>query len=81
MSSREEKKKKNEKPVSKGLCDNCINLKYCSYAKVADRPVMFCEEYDFYSRLVEKYGIDVNGEEEDNEENKKKKDQKKGSPK
>ncbi len=65
-----------KKRESKGLCDNCINLKNCSYAKIADRPVMFCEEYDFYSRLVEKYGIDLNGKKkkEDN------KDQKKGSP-
>ncbi len=67
MSNREEKK---EKPASKGLCDNCINLKYCSYAKVADRPVMFCEEYDFYSRLVEKYGIDVNKKDKKEEEKK-----------
>lgn len=55
-----EKKTSKEKSNSKGLCDNCINYVNCSYAKMTDRPVMFCEEYDFYSRLVEKYGLNLN---------------------
>lgn len=54
--------KKEEKKKSKGLCDNCINRDFCSYAKTTDKPVMFCEEYDFYNKLIEKYGIDLSKE-------------------
>ena len=42
-----------------GLCANCINYKYCSYAKRATKPVLFCEEYDVYSKLAEKYDLEV----------------------
>ena len=71
MTGKREKEENKEKKESKGICDNCINLKFCSYAKIADRPVMFCEEYDFYSRLVEKYGIDKKKKEENEDKEKK----------
>ena len=49
--------KKSEKPP--GLCANCINYKYCSYAKRATKPVLFCEEYDLYQELAQKYDLDL----------------------
>lgn len=29
----------------KVLCGNCVNLKFCVFAKHAIAPVMYCEEY------------------------------------
>ncbi len=46
--------------VSKGLCDNCVNREFCSYAKKSEKPMMFCEEYDCYNELIGKYGIVLN---------------------
>lgn len=45
-----------------GLCTNCINYKYCSYAKRATKPVLFCEEFDIYQKLAQKYDLKFNKE-------------------
>lgn len=54
---KDQKTKKEGEP--QGLCSNCINFKYCSYAKRAVKPVLFCEEYDIYHRLAEKYDLGI----------------------
>jgi hypothetical protein len=54
---KDKENKKSDKPL--GLCANCINYEYCSYAKRAVKPVLFCEEYDIYHRLAEKYDLEV----------------------
>jgi hypothetical protein len=59
MREKKSEKSTEKKKESKGLCDNCVNRDFCSYAKTAGKPVMFCEEYDFYNKLIEKYGIDL----------------------
>ena len=60
MSDNHKKDQEKEKEVKpEGLCANCINLRYCSYAKRAVKPVLFCEEYDIYQKLAEKYDLDV----------------------
>ena len=60
---KDQEQRKECKP--EGLCANCINLRFCSYAKRAINPVLFCEEYDIYQRLAEKYDLDVDEESEE----------------
>ncbi|HOG44818.1 MAG TPA: hypothetical protein PK560_12145 [bacterium] len=62
MREKKSEKSTEKKKETKGLCDNCVNRDFCSYAKTTDKPVMFCEEYDFYNKLIEKYGIDLSKE-------------------
>ncbi|MDX9805094.1 MAG: hypothetical protein RBT87_04595 [bacterium] len=62
MREKKSEKSTEKKKETKGLCDNCVNHDFCSYAKTTDKPVMFCEEYDFYNKLIEKYGIDLSKE-------------------
>jgi len=47
------------KKESKGLCANCLNFKYCSYAKSVKKPVLFCEEHDLFQELAKKYDLDL----------------------
>ncbi|HNW16025.1 MAG TPA: hypothetical protein PKM15_04925 [bacterium] len=47
MREKKSEKSTEKKKETKGLCDNCVNRDFCSYAKTTDKPVMFCEEYDF----------------------------------